>query len=286
MQTPAHPELRSTTREAQSPEPFSHASEHDEAFTAGAWSPCHLPPPSEISRLTAVERLWAVQQTLEAFGFTSVADVLLTELSTGGRTSVGVGKRTERFFRDGEALKVLCAITSHPKYSNTELLKNDEFVAYVGRFITPLARIEINRLVCDASLTRPFLDFRPEVFENPKVFAHIEERQRANAPILTNLLQTLAKVEIGRQEDIASYTTHADIQDGPNQERTKALRNRRLISVVALQMIGYACNKHCNIVQSLTGVFLYATNTPKRTLETLHQFGISCAYDSVLNALR
>ena len=88
--------------------------------------PCHLLPPSEISRSTAVERLWAVQQTLEASGSTPVADAPLTELSTVGRTSIGVGKRTERFFREGEALKVLYAITSHPKYSNTELLKNDD----------------------------------------------------------------------------------------------------------------------------------------------------------------
>ena len=159
-------------------------------------------------------------------------------------------------------------------------------MAYVKRFITPLAHIEMNRLVCCISLTRPFLDFRPEVFENLEVFAHIEEWQHANAPIITNLLQTLAKVEIGRQDDIASYTTHADIQDGLKQERTKALRSRRLISIVALQLIGYACNKNCNIVQSLTDVFLYATNTPKRTLETLHKFGISCLYDSVLHALR
>ena len=90
---PSKPELRSATREAQPPEqPFSHASEHGEAFTASfrpgpqlTWGPCHLPPGSEISRLTAVERLWAVQQTLEALGFTSAAGVLLTELSTGGK---------------------------------------------------------------------------------------------------------------------------------------------------------------------------------------------------------
>lgn len=77
-------------------------------------------------------------------------------------------------------------------------------LCHVKQFITLLAHIEMNRLVCDVSLTRPFLNFRPEVFENPKVFAHIEGRQRANAPIITSLLQTPAKVDVGRQDDITS----------------------------------------------------------------------------------
>ena len=62
----------------------------------------------------------------------------------------------------------------------------------------------MNRLVCDVPLTRPFLKIRPEEFENPKVFAQIEGLQRANAPIITSLLQTPAKVDVGRQDDITS----------------------------------------------------------------------------------
>ena len=57
----------------------------NEAFTTGAWSPCHLPPPSETSRLTAVERLWVLQRTLEALGFAPVAGVGLTERSAAGK---------------------------------------------------------------------------------------------------------------------------------------------------------------------------------------------------------
>ena len=64
------------------------------------WSPCHLPSPEAIWRLTLVERLWAVQQTLQAFEFTSVGEVLLAELAAGGRSAVGVGKRTEQFFAE------------------------------------------------------------------------------------------------------------------------------------------------------------------------------------------
>ena len=61
-----------------------------------------------------MKKLWAVQQTFEAFGFTPVADPLLTGLSTDGRTSVGVGRRIERSFRESEALKDLCILRPTP----------------------------------------------------------------------------------------------------------------------------------------------------------------------------
>ena len=40
---------------------------------------------------------------------------------------------------------------------------------------------------------------------------HIKEREYENDPIITHLLQTLAKMVIERQGDIASYEMHADI---------------------------------------------------------------------------
>jgi hypothetical protein len=59
-----------------------------------AWLQCHRPRQQEISKLTPIERLWAVQQTLEAFQFNLNANALLLELKVGGHESVGVGNHT------------------------------------------------------------------------------------------------------------------------------------------------------------------------------------------------
>ena len=225
--------------------------------------------------MTLVERLKAVHQTLRAFEFESVADVLLAELAAGGRSAVGVGKRTEQFFGEGQAVKVLHAITSHPKYHirSTEHLEDEEHVAWVQSLINPLVQAEMERLISDEELSRPFLDFRPQAFENVEIFARIHERQCIGARILTSIAHLASAVgKEKRVKDPESAPSNlADIRDpGDPQPRAKVSRNRLLIASIAVQLLAYARNKHCNIVQSLIGVFLYATNTPKRTVETLH----------------
>jgi len=63
-------------------------------------------------------------------------------------------------------------------------------------------------------------------------------------------------------------------------------RNRRLISIISIQMLAYARKKSCNIMQGVLSVLLYATNISKRTLETLYQCGLCVSYDAVLKAMK
>lgn len=101
------------------------------------------------------------------------------------------------------------------------------------------------------------------------------------------MIQKLARVDIGRKDEPELPAPVPDIMDGRSQEKVqKALRNRRLISIVAIQLIAYGHSKYCNLMQGILGVYLYAVNIPKRTIETLHQFGLSCGYDAILRGLR
>ena len=75
-----------------------------------------------MEQLTDAERLWAVQQTVKAFGFESISQALLAELSLDG---IGIGRRTTRFFREGGCVPLLKAITRHQKFVISDMLAND-----------------------------------------------------------------------------------------------------------------------------------------------------------------
>lgn len=136
-------------------------------------------------------------------------------------------------------------------------------------------------------MQRRLYNFSPSQFENFEIFREIRQVQEELAPILSSVINKLARVDIGRKDEADLPEHIPDIIDGKSQQKMKkALRNRRLISIAAIQMIAYGHSKHCNLMQGIVGYYLYSANTPKRTIETLHQFGLSCAYDSILRGLR
>lgn len=248
------------------------------------WSPCHLPAKPVIDQATEAERLWVVQQTLKAFGFSSVADVLLTQLRVDGPA---VRRRTTKLFQGAECNHLLVALIGHPKFNIQQIAANETFRTFAKELIGKICDLEIHHLTRSPELQRRLYNFCPSQFENFEIFREIRQAQEDKAPILSSVIQQLARVDVGRKDDPDLPPPVSDIMDGRLQEKAgKALRNRRLISVVALQMIAYGHSKHCNLMQGIIGYYLFAANTPKRTIETLHQFGLSCAYDSILRGLR
>jgi hypothetical protein len=97
-----------------------------------AWLPCHLPCQQEIFKLTPIERLWAAQQTLEFFQFDLFADALLLGLKVGDCESVGVGKRTSRFFTNGKWVELLTLIVQHCKFALDHLAQQDNYIGVVS----------------------------------------------------------------------------------------------------------------------------------------------------------
>lgn len=248
------------------------------------WSPCHLPPQSLIDQATEPERLWAVQKVLKAFSFESVTDLLLTELCVAGSA---VGRRASKLFKTTECVDLLKALTQHPKFSIQDMLAREDFCSFAKVFFGDVCDREFQNLVHSPKLQCQLYDFTPSQFENIEIFREIQHAQEAEAPILSSVIQKLARVDIGRKDEPDLPAPISDITDGRVQEKVqKALRNRRLISIVALQLIAYAHSKNCNLLQGILGVYLYAANTPKQTIETLHQFGLSCGYDAILRGLR
>ncbi|KAF8242750.1 hypothetical protein K440DRAFT_638525 [Wilcoxina mikolae CBS 423.85] len=163
----------------------------------------------------------------ETFEFDSITDMLLVELNVGGRESVGVGKHTTRFFTNGN------------------------FIGIASRLFKRICDAEMEKVTMSQVLECGLINFRSELFEKHEILNDIECERRKHAPILTGVVQTIARVEPDRKDSSNTETELHDIQDGKLQKKTsKALCNRHFISIVSIQMIAYMCKKSCNVMLS------------------------------------
>ncbi|KAJ6540519.1 hypothetical protein B0H19DRAFT_959500, partial [Mycena capillaripes] len=55
--------------------------------------------------------------------------------------------------------------------------------------------------------------------------------------------------------------------------------------VVIISMMMQSTNQQSNMLESVIGIFLHASNTPSKVIETLARMGISISLDSIHNAV-
>src|SRR5277367_3499954 len=64
------------------------------------------------------------------------------------------------------------------------------------------------------------------------------------------------------------------------------IQGRNLMVNTAVTILCYAKSTGVNLFQGHIGYFLYASKTPKRIIEPLHQLGLSVTYESIIQATR
>lgn len=69
------------------------------------------------------------------------------------------------------------------------------------------------------------------------------------------------------------------------KERANSNQNQALIPVICFSILCYACNKHSNIMQRVTGQFVFAHNLSKRFVKAFHQIGLMMLYESICRGL-
>ena len=62
-------------------------------------------------------------------------------------------------------------------------------------------------------------------------------------------------------------------------------QNKALIAIISFCIIAYARNKYVNLLQMVTGYFLFAHNVSKRGVEVYHKMGLVVSYKTVWRAL-
>ncbi|KAJ7192666.1 hypothetical protein GGX14DRAFT_577968 [Mycena pura] len=96
-----------------------------------------------------------------------------------------------------------------------------------------------------------------------------------------------------RDSDVADDPMDTDDDDeeatDPKSKAERLAERREALlvikTVVIISMLMQSTNQQSNILQSVIGIFLHASNTPSKVVETLARMGISISVDSIRNAV-
>ncbi|KAJ7766969.1 hypothetical protein DFH07DRAFT_955088 [Mycena maculata] len=127
-----------------------------------------------------------------------------------------------------------------------------------------------------------------EVFEIEDMVRQMKDL----APELWDLIGLLlsADKQTSNKDDLMDMDD--DVDSPPKDPKTKAekLAERReallvIKKVVIISMLMQSTNQQSNMLESVRGIFLHASNTPSKVIETLARMGISISVDSIHNAV-
>ena len=152
----------------------------------------------------------------------------------------------------------------------------DAVYPIVGRAVENEASILV-----DLTKKRRVAEYTPDDIADFS-FQHLARIHMENAPVLTKFLHNfiLLDQDLSAEEYVkppptsTSANTKADLGGHSNK--------KILMMTMAVSILLYARNRRVNYVQAMVGYFLAATNTGKRTIDTLNGIGVAVSYESIL----
>ena len=185
------------------------------------------PSPAIHRNMSLISRLNNVNQAVIEAGFSSLADVLINEISCSSDRGA-VGRRAVAFYEQGDSTKLVAAI-----------IGNRNFISQGHREIVDtlscLLDSEIQALSTSPDSRRAMAEFSPEHIEqfSPNRLADVQYRY---APILTAVLANLAKAN----------TAVGNSTEGAAKQRP---RDGKIIVTTAISLLCYARNDLSNALQ-------------------------------------
>ncbi|KAJ7169358.1 hypothetical protein C8R43DRAFT_1121232 [Mycena crocata] len=182
---------------------------------------------------------------------------------------------------------ILSAFLAHPKSSNSVLHWANSIVK--GKYAQAI------RDLVDKDNGWHFVPTRAAM-EKLEIF-RIEDMARdmkAIAPQLWDLIGLLLSADkqasnLSEVVDPMDTDQDDDLPEDPKSKVEKlAERQEALLvikKVVIISMLMQSTNQQSNMLESVIGIFLHASNTPSKVIETLARMGISISPGSILNAV-
>ncbi|KAJ7019237.1 hypothetical protein C8F04DRAFT_1323987 [Mycena alexandri] len=184
------------------------------------------------------------------------------------------------------AEEVLNAFLEHPKSSQPVL-----------QWANSMIKGQYARAICDLADKDNGWHFVPtragtEKLEEFRIEDMARDMKRLS-PQLWDLIGLLLTADAeSREEEMPMETDDSDDNGLPEDPKSKAekLAERRdallkIKKVVIISMLMQSTNQQSNMLQSVIGIFLHASNTPSKVIETLARMGISISLDSIHNAV-
>lgn len=71
----------------------------------------------------------------------------------------------------------------------------------------------------------------------------------------------------------------------PEQRKQRKGKDRMRVATTVMGTITFSRSRRANILQTTLGFFAYSSRTPKRVIAVLNRLGITCSYETILEAL-
>jgi hypothetical protein len=230
-------------------------------------------PPPRSAMPTVDQKLDEINAFIRQKGFSSVANVLLAELSSTNRLR---SQESQEFFDGGG---FTCFVETCLKNRRAKrLCGNAAFIATIAPLVS--ASIANETAALCRVLARPLDTYSPRDIAEFD-FNKITQTIQTTAPIFWSVVATV--VPVGT--DV--YEMDSDEGGNPetaSQKKSKCHRgrNKPLMMTFAISLLCYARTKNANLIPGQMGYFLVATGTGKRTIDVLHRVGVSICYESIL----
>ena len=263
-----------------------------------------LPPiesvPEGRQRETLVElyktqNLNEIQDFLHERGFPSVFDLVAEVLRNSEKDN---NQQVNDWFSNDGFSQFFSQCIQHPAFIKKSSHHSEKFRDDISSVAGQILRTEFNGMIKSKVLQKPLESYGPGDITGLE-FTSMQNELDTKAPRLISILRNIVlknhsnlevdaeEVETDQEHEASLLTSigHLETQSY-KRKRVGRPRNRDLLINNAIALLCYARSSKVNLLQSLTGYYLMATNTSKRAIEVLHQLGHSVTYTSVSAALR
>jgi hypothetical protein len=238
-------------------------------------------------------------------GFDTIFDVLNAELQEFKVHQLQHVSRRERELQkwlhgDGPSA-ILSLYVEHSKLELSTSVKN----SVTQLFIRILSQ-EVSNILEEKSLQRHLQDYK---LDTDFSFDTMASTFAASMPSLSTTLYTVFTSDSNENTTAESASKTPETMNDPlvllvnaqtstskrldlpiqsttSESSQHQIRGRNFMVNTALAILCYAKSARINLFQGHIGYFLYASKTPKRVIEPLHQLGLSITYESIIMATK
>jgi hypothetical protein len=223
---------------------------------------------------TVDQKLDEINAFIRQKGFTSVANVLLAELSSTNRLR---SQESQEFFDGGgfTGFVETCLKNRRAK----RLCGNAAFIATIAPLVSAFIANEAAALC--RILARPLDTYSPRDIAEFD-FNKITQTIQTTAPVFWSVVATVVPVGTDVYEMDSDEGGNPETASQNKSKRYGGRRNKPLMMTFAISLLCYARTKNANLIPGQMGYFLVATGTGKRTIGVLHRVGVSICYESIL----
>ena len=223
------------------------------------------------------EDLKEIRAYIQLCGFNTIFDVLDAELRElkVRKTYIQQQRKLRKWLQGTGPGAILSLYLQHLKLDLPNPVKES-----ITQLFTQMVSQEVSDMLKEQSLRRLLKDYEMDIDFS---FDAMASTFIAAMPSLSTVLHTAftPDLNIGIVRESVPESDPAVLS-----RENLHIQGHNLMVNTALAILCHAKSVRVNVFQGHIGYFLYTSKIPKRIIETIHRFGLSVKYESIIEAMK